>query len=90
MGFGDKPYVTLKNKGNTVRHDDLMLLGVNGNHGRFAYNEQQLVSAKIGMSDMGEAEIQLQFSNGLILNITASKYGQETYENLKNKYFLRN
>jgi len=73
-----------------MRHDDLMLLGVIDNYGKYAYNEQQLVSAKLGMSDLGESEIQLQFSNGLILNITASKYGQVEYENLKNKYFLKN
>ena len=73
-----------------MRHDDLMLLGDRDGYGTYAYNEQQLVSAKIGMSDMGEQEIQLQFSNGLIIPITASKYGMKVYEDLKIKYFRKN
>jgi hypothetical protein len=78
-----------------MRHDDLMLLGNKDGYGTFAYNEGQLVSAKIGMSDvneygMAEDEIQLQFSNGLIIPITASKYGNVVFEDLKVKYFRKN
>jgi hypothetical protein len=72
-----------------MRHDDLMLLGNRDGFGTYAYNESQIVSAKIGLSDMGEEEIQLQFSNGLIIPITASKYGLTVYDDLKIKYFRK-
>lgn len=73
-----------------MRYDDLMLLGSRDGYGTYAYNEGQLVSAKLGLSDMGEEEIQLQFSNGFILSITASKYGMSKYDELKIKYFRLN
>ena len=72
-----------------MRYDDLMLLGGSGDFGIFAYNEQQLVSAKVTLNDMGEEMIALQFSNGLVIEITASKYGQVKYEELKIKYFRK-
>jgi hypothetical protein len=55
--------------------------------GSYGYNEEQLVAAKLSASDTGEPAIVLQFSNGMTLDITASKYGMEAYEMLAAKYF---
>jgi hypothetical protein len=72
-----------------VRYDDLMPLVEKGDFATYCYNEQQLVAAKMTVSDTGEPVIALQFSNGLTIEVTASKYGSEKFDSLKVKYFRK-
>ena len=72
-----------------MKYEDLMLLGGNGDFGKYAYNEQQLVSAKIETDDMGAEKILLQFSNGLVIQVSAQEYGMQKYDELKVKYFRK-
>jgi len=54
--------------------------------GNYGYNESQLVAAKLAATETGEPAIVLQFSNGMTIDVTASKYGT-AFEMLAAKYF---